>query len=55
MKSKVDKLDVGKLLPAPVDLSKLSDVVKNNAFNDEALEMMLRWTLLKIKYLTLLT
>ena len=30
MKSKVDKLDVDKLLPAPVDLSKLSDVVKND-------------------------
>ena len=30
MKSKVDKLDVDKLLPLPVDLSKLSDVVKNN-------------------------
>ena len=30
LKSKVDKLDVDKLIPAPVDLSKLSDVVKNN-------------------------
>ena len=30
MKSKVDKLDVDKLVPAPVDLSKLSDVVKND-------------------------
>ena len=29
MKSKVDKLDVHKLAAAPVDLSKLSDVVKN--------------------------
>ena len=29
MKSKVDKLDVVKLLPVLVDLSKLSDVVKN--------------------------
>ena len=28
MKSKVDKLDVDKLVPVPVDLSKLSDVVK---------------------------
>ena len=27
---KVDKLDVDKLVPFPVDLSKLSDVVKNN-------------------------
>ena len=30
MKSKVDKLDVDKLVPAPVDLSKLSDIVKND-------------------------
>ena len=28
MKSKEEKLFVGKLLPVPVDLSKLSDVVK---------------------------
>ena len=28
MKSNVDKLDVEKLVPVPVDLSKLSDVVK---------------------------
>ena len=28
--SKLDKLDVDKLLPVPVDLSKLSDVVKND-------------------------
>ena len=30
MKSKVDKLDVDKLAPVPTDLSKLSDVVKND-------------------------
>ena len=30
MKSKVDKLDVDKLVLVLVDLSKLSDVVKNN-------------------------
>ena len=30
MKSKVDKLDVDKLVPVPVDLSKLSDAVKND-------------------------
>ena len=28
LKSKVDKLDVDKVVTAPVDLSKLSDVVK---------------------------
>ena len=30
MKSKVDKLDVDKLVPALVDLTKLSDVLKND-------------------------
>ena len=30
LKSKVDKLDVDKLVPVPVDLSKLSDVIKND-------------------------
>ena len=29
LKTKVDKLDIDKLAPVPVDLSKLSDVVKN--------------------------
>ena len=40
MKSKVDKLDVDKLEPVPVDLSKLSKVVKNvvvkkDVYNDK--------------------
>ena len=40
MKSKVDKLDVDKLVPIPVDLSKLShivkyDVVKKDVYNDK--------------------
>ena len=30
LKSKVDKLDIDKLVPIPVVLSKLSDVVKND-------------------------
>ena len=29
LKNKIDKVDIGKLVAAPVDLSKLSDVVKN--------------------------
>ena len=37
LKSKVDKLDVDKLVPLPVDLSKLNvvrnDVVKKDAYN----------------------
>ena len=30
LKTEVDKLDINKLMPVPVDLSKLSDVVKND-------------------------
>ena len=30
-KSKVDKLDIDKLVPVTIDLNKLSDVVKNDA------------------------
>ena len=30
LKIEVDKLDIDKLTPVPVDLSKLSDVVKND-------------------------
>ena len=30
MKNVVDKLNIDKLVPVPVDLSKLSDVVKND-------------------------
>ena len=30
LKTEVDKLDIDKLLPVPVDLSKLSDVVKKD-------------------------
>ena len=32
LKAEVDKLDIDKLAPVPVDLSKLSDVVKNDVF-----------------------
>ena len=31
LKTEVDKLDIDKLVPVPVDLSKLSDVVKDDA------------------------
>ena len=30
LKAEIDKLDIDKLIPVPVDLSKLSDVVKND-------------------------
>ena len=46
MKSKVDKLDVDKLVPVPVYLSKLSGVVKKML-----LKKMFRSKMLKIKYL----
>ena len=31
MESKVDELDVDKLVPVPINLSKLSDAAKNDA------------------------
>ena len=46
LKSKVDKLDVDKLVPVPVYLSKLSGVVKKML-----LKKMFRSKMLKIKYL----
>ena len=36
MKSKVHKLDVDKLVPFPVDFSKISDVVKNDVVKKDA-------------------
>ena len=54
MKSKVDKLDIVKLVSVPVDLSKLSDVVKNNVVK-KRLKIMIRSKILSIKYLILLT
>ena len=34
LKAEVDKLDIGKLEPVPIDLSKLSDVVKNDVVKE---------------------
>ena len=34
LKTKVDKLGIVKLVPIPVDLSKLSDVLKNNVVKE---------------------
>ena len=51
MESQVDKLDVNKFAPVPVDLSKLSDAVKNVV---KKVHIMLRKKILKIKYLILL-
>ena len=51
-KSKVDKLDVDKLEPVPVDLNKLSDAVKNVVKEDA---IMLKSKIFHTKYLILLT
>ena len=32
LKTEVDKLDIDKLVPVPTDMSKLSNVLKNNVF-----------------------
>ena len=53
LKNKVDKSDIDKFIPIPVDLSKLSDVVKNDVV--KKMYIMLRLKILKIKYLILLT
>ena len=42
MKSKVDKLDVDKLVPVPVDLSKLSDVVKNDVVKKDVYDAKIK-------------
>ena len=36
LKAEEDKLDIDNLVPAPVDLSKLSDVVKNDVVKNTA-------------------
>ena len=44
LQTKVDKLDIDKLLPVSVDLSKISDVVKNDVVkktaHDELVKML---------------
>ena len=41
LKTEVDKLDIEKLAPVPVDLSKLSDVVKNNVVKKAVYDQLL--------------
>ena len=53
MISKVDKLDAHKLVPVPVNLSKLSHVVKNDVVRK--VYIMLRSNILNMKDLILLT
>ena len=54
LKIKEDKLDVDKLKPFLVDLSKLSDVVKNNVKKDinALLLLMLKYMRLKTSIIT---
>ena len=40
LKTEVDKLDIDKLAPVPVDLSKLSDVVKNDVVKKAAYDKL---------------
>ena len=40
LKTEVDKLDIDKLAPVPVDLSKLSDVVKNDDVEKSAFDKL---------------
>ena len=42
LKSKVDKLDIDKLVPAPVDLSKLSDTVKNDVVKKDVYDAKIK-------------
>ena len=40
LKSEVDKLDIDNLVPIPVDVSKLSDVVKNDVVKKDAYDKL---------------
>ena len=53
MKSKVDKLDVDNLVPVPVNLSKQSNVLKNDVVKKKVYNAKIK--ILKMKYLALLT
>ena len=42
LKNKVDKLDIGKLKTIPVDLSKLSDAVKNDVVKKDVYNVKIK-------------
>ena len=58
LKTEVDKLDIDKLVPVPVDLRKLSDVAKNDAMKKDVYDKLVAkvnsidtsWFVLKTKY-----
>ena len=53
LKSKVDKLDVKKLVPVPVDLRKLRDAVRNDVVKKDVYNAKIKN--IEDKYLILLT
>ena len=55
LKSKIDKIDVNKLVSVPVNLSNLSDVVKMMSLKKVFIYIMLRSKILKINNLIILT
>ena len=46
LKTEVDQLDIDKLAPAPVNLSKLSDVVKNDVVKNCMINWLQKWIIL---------
>ena len=40
LKTEVDKLDIDKLVPAPIDLSELSEVVKNDVVKKDVYDKL---------------
>ena len=40
LKTEADKLDIDKLVPAPVDLSKLSDMIKNDVVKKDVYDKL---------------
>ena len=52
LKSKLDKLHVDKLVPVPVDLSKLGDVVKNDVVKKDVNNSKIKNIEDKIPYIT---
>ena len=51
LKSKVDKLDLDKLIPVPVDLNKLIDVVKNDVVKKDVYNAKIKYIKGKIPVL----
>ena len=49
MKSKVDTLDIDKVVPVPVDLNKLNDVVKNDVVKKAKYDELVKTTDYNIK------